>query len=72
MKIIGQQNNEIFLVLTKDSKDPAKRKGIIVNTLLEVIFPEQLMEALIKFGYWEDYEGSQDLIKEFKGYKKQK
>lgn len=72
MKIIAQKNNEIFLILSRNNKDPSKRKGFIVDTLKEIIFPEQLMEALIKFGYWEDYVGSQDLIKEFKKYKKQK
>lgn len=72
MKIIAQQNNEVFLVLSKDNKDPLKRIGFVVDMKRESIFPKQQIEVIMKFGYWEDYEGTQDLLKEFKKYKKRK
>ena len=70
MEIIAQKNNETFLVLAKNSKEPGERIGFIADSKARVRYQEQSIESMIKFGYWKDYKGSQGLLKEIDKYKK--
>jgi len=63
MEIIGKQSQGSYLVLTKDDKDPMKRKARVLDLIQGKLFKEQSLEIILKQGYWQDYSAPKGELK---------
>lgn len=64
MKILAKRGKNTYLILTKDHEDPLKRKGRVLSVICKTLYPEMKLDSILMRGYWEEYKGSQDKLKE--------
>lgn len=64
MKIIGIKGKDTYLILTKGHDDPFKQKARVLDVSRETFYPELKLHSILMRGYWKEYTGSQDLLKE--------
>ena len=64
MKIVGIKGTDSYLILTKGHDDPLKQLARVLSVSRETFYPEQKLHSILMRGYWEEYTGSQDKLKE--------